>query len=127
MSNLDIYLTSQQQMQCRRRMCQQRCRQMLNFNCINVVVSVSWLYRTPCSGKVKQYKNYYETLVVNLTARVFLYASIKKSISLWDAGTSPTPTLLTIKITFNKNKKLFYKKLLTKWILRCIMIIESER
>lgn len=33
---VDINLTLQQQMQCRRCMCQQRCRQMLYFNCINV-------------------------------------------------------------------------------------------
>ena len=31
----DVNLTLQQQMQCRRRMCQQRCRQMLISNCIN--------------------------------------------------------------------------------------------
>lgn len=31
-----INLTIQQQMQCRQRMCQQRCRQMLISNCIKV-------------------------------------------------------------------------------------------
>lgn len=30
-----IKLTLQQQRQCRRRMCWQRCRQMLIYNCIN--------------------------------------------------------------------------------------------
>lgn len=45
---------------------------------------------------------------------------------MWDAGTSPTPTLLTIKITFNKNKKLFYKNVLTKQKLSDIIGIESE-
>lgn len=41
MSKADINLTLQQQMQCRRCMCQQRCRQMRTFNCINVVVGIS--------------------------------------------------------------------------------------
>lgn len=35
MNKLVFSLTSQQQMQRRQCMCQQRCRQMLSFNCIN--------------------------------------------------------------------------------------------